>query len=214
MNKLVEFEALVDAVVERRLSKVKAVERLDDIAKQPNPWGTIILLASFVLVGTGNAAVFDCYWWNILVEILLNLAVGGITLYCTVWIPFLSAFASAIIATALKALIPGLHNVTVILASIMILVPGYSITVATAELAMGTSYAVMGIVHFVNGLFYLLKQVAGAWCGMALVEALVHVPNVETAAIESSWLWTFPLLLGTGLVTCIKPQFDTFLWQS
>jgi hypothetical protein len=72
----------------------------------------------------------------------------------------------------------------------------------------------MGIVHFVNGLFYLLKQVAGAWCGVALVEALVHVPNVETAAID---------LPGYGHLCCcsaqvmppvIKRQFETFLWQS
>jgi hypothetical protein len=46
------------------------------------------------------------------------------------------------------------------------------------------------------------------------VEALVYVPNVETAAIDSSWLWTLALLFSTGLVTCIKPQFETFLWQS
>jgi uncharacterized membrane protein YjjP (DUF1212 family) len=137
MSKLVKVEELVDVVVDLKLSKESSLERLADIAKQTNPWGTLILLVSYVHVGTGNAALFGGNWRDILVEILLSLVVGGI--------------ASAVLE---------LHHVAIILASIKMLVP--ALTIAVGELCTGISYARIGIVHFVYGLFYLLKQIAGA----------------------------------------------------
>ena len=220
LNRLAEVGELVDAVEAGRLSLVEGTKRLDEIDKIPHPWGNLANAASYAFAGAGFAVLLSGGWWDVLFSALYSLVVFFMVLLAgrfgartAAWIPLSTAFVAGALTAGTKILLPELNLVLVTLSAILILIPGYSISVGVVELV--SRHVVSGAANLMSGLVYLAKQFAGAWLGVSVVGLVWSVPDAAAGApVNPEWLWLMmPLLIASLCVAFQTPPRD-FLWAA
>lgn len=219
LAKLTKAGKLVDDVVAGHTTLSEAVSCLEQIENTPHPWGVLANAISYVFIGTGFAVLLSGSWPDILFSALLSLVVYGIVLFvgrfgmrASEWLPLSSAFIAAALATMAKMLVPEVNLVLVTLSAILVLIPGYPISVGIIELTSG--HVVSGTVNLMNGLVYLVKQFAGAWLGFGMVNACFTIPTASAAPVSSSWLWVGIPILIIGLCTVFQTSPKDFVWAT
>ena len=217
LAKLPEVGKLVDAVVAGQVSVAEAMARLDEIGKRPHPWGWFANAVSYAFCGSGFAVLLSGGWWDVLLSALFSLVVYGMVAFSgrfgvrtAEWLPLSSAFVAGALAAMAKGLLPELNIVLVTLAAILILIPGFSISVGIIELV--SQRVVSGTVNLMNGLVYLVKQFTGAWLGVGLVHLFCSIPATTGSPVASQWLWLFMPLLIIGLCVVFQTAPKDFFW--
>ena len=217
LAKLPEVGTLVDAVVAGQVSVSEAMTRLDEIGKRPHPWGAFANAVSYAFCGSSFAVLLSGGWWDVLLSALFSLVVYGMValsarfgVRTAEWLPLTSAFVAGALATLAKIVLPELNIVLVTLAAILILIPGFSISVGIIELV--SQRVVSGTVNLMNGLIYLVKQFAGAWLGVGLVHLFWSIPTTAGSSVNSQWLWLFMPLLIIGLCVVFQTAPKDFFW--
>lgn len=217
LAKLTEVGKLVDAVEAGEISMQDAFSRMDEIDKMPAPWGDIASALSYAFAGSGFALLLSGGWWDVIFSALFSLVVYGMVMMAgsfgtrmNEWLPLSSAFVAGVLAASMKVLLPELNVVLITLSAILILIPGYPISVGVIELVSG--HVVSGTVNLMNGLVYLVKQFAGAWLGVSLVQLCCSIPTAEGSPVSPHWLWVFMPLLIVGLCVVFQTAPRDFLW--
>lgn len=220
LDKLAKVGELVDAVLDGSLSLADANVQLDQIGKEPVPWGQVACALSYASSGAGIAVLFSGSWWDALFAGLLSLVVFGMTVLsgrfgkrAADWLPLSTAFVAAALTSITEYFIPEINLVLVIVSAIIVLLPGYGISLGIAELV--GQQTVSGTANLMNGLVYLAKQFAGAWLGVALTQALLPVTSAAAGTpVDSRWLWLFmPLIIG-GLCIVFQTSRRDFFWAA
>lgn len=218
--KMARVGQLVEQVVVGNFSLAEATDRLDAIDQISNPYSNWAIAISYGLVGAGFAVILNGGWWDVGVATLLSLIVFGLVFWAgrqseTIarWLPLVSAFVAGVMATLLHVGLPDLSPVIVTLSAIIVLIPGFPISVGLAELA--NNHVVSGMANLMNGLVYLAQQVMGAWLGFAAAglfwPALATAPT-SSHAISAHWIWLFLPLLLIGLCTIFQTLRHDFPW--
>ena len=129
------------------------------------------------------------------------------------WLPLSTAFVVAVLTGITKYHIPEINLVLVILSAIVVLLPGYGISLGIAELV--GQHTVSGTANRMNGLVYLAKQFAGAWLGVSLIKVILPVTSAAAGTpVDSQWLWLFmPLIIG-GLCIIFQTSRRDFIWAA
>jgi len=219
LAKLTKAGKLVDDVVAGHVTIIEALSRLEEIEKTPNPWGILANAISYVFIGSGFAVLLTGGWWDILFSAIFSLVVYGIVLLsgrfgvrASEWLPLSSAFIAGALATITKVLVPELNVVLVTLSAILVLIPGYSVSVGIIELISG--HVVSGTVNLMNGLVFLVKQFAGAWLGVELIKLGYSFTMAVATPVSSSWLWIAVPMLTIGLCMVFQTGPKDFIWAT
>lgn len=220
LAKLTEAGKLVDDVVAGHITIAQALARLDEIENTPHPWGLVANGVSYAFVGAGFAVLLSGGWWDIFFATIFSLVVYGIVLLtgrfgtrANEWLPLSSAFIAGVLATGTRIFLPELNVVLVTLSAILVLIPGYSISVGVIELI--SAHVLSGTENLMNGLVYLVKQFAGAWLGVGLVKLCCSVPEMSAGTpVSSSWLWVAVPMLIVGLCIVFQNGPKDFIWAS
>jgi len=209
LTRLASVGELVDQVESGDLTIAEASARLDEIARMPHPWGGVASACSYALVGAAFAVLLSGNWWDVLFSALCSLVVYGMVTLSgrfgkrtAEWLPLSTAFVVGLLAVAIQALVPGVNIVLVTLAAILILIPGFSISVGVVELV--SCRMVSGLANLMSGLVYLAKQFAGAWLGIGLARLLWSTPTADAAGVDAQWLWLF--MPGMIIALCVVFQ--------
>jgi uncharacterized membrane protein YjjP (DUF1212 family) len=220
LNRLARVGELVDDVVAGQTSLAEATKRLDEIGKIAHPWGNLTTAASYTFAGAAFAVLLSGGWWDVLFSALYSLVVflmvllaGRFGALAAAWIPLSTAFVAGALTAGTKILLPELNLVLVTLSAILILIPGYPVSVGIVELV--SQHVVSGVANLMNGLVYLAKQFIGAWLGVGVVGLAWSVAAAAPgAAVSSEWLWLMmPLLIVSLCVAFQTPRRD-FLWAT
>jgi len=220
LDKLAKVGELVDAVLDGSVSLADATTKLDKIAKDPVPWGQVANAFSYVFAGSGIAVLFGGSWSDVFFAALFSLVVYGMIVLSgrfgartAEWLPLSTAFVVAILTGIAKMFVPDISLVLVIVSAIVVLIPGYGISLGIAELV--GQQTVSGTANLMNGLVYLSKQFAGAWLGVLLIQALLPVASAPPGApLSSQWLWLFmPLIIG-ALCIIFQTSGRDFFWAA
>jgi uncharacterized membrane protein YjjP (DUF1212 family) len=208
---------LVDGVVAGQISVSDAITRLDEIDKISHPWGSIPTAFGYAFVGSGFAVLLSGGWWDVLFSALFSLVVYGMVLLAgrfgpraAEWLPLSSAFVAGVLAASAKVALPEINGLLVTLSAILVLIPGYSITVGVVELV--GRRVVSGTANLMNGLVYLVKQFAGAWLGVGIVRLFWSIQTAQGSPLASEWLWLFMPLLIIGLCVVFQTAPRDFFW--
>lgn len=217
LARLAKVGELVEAFEAGEVSIRDATTRLDEIDKIPHPWGGIANAAGYAFVGSGFAVLLSGGWWDIFFSTLFSLVVYVMVLLAgrfgdrmAEWLPLSSAFVAGVLAAITKMLIPEVNVVLITLAAILILIPGFSVTVGVVELV--SKHVISGTANLMNGLVYLFKQFAGAWLGIGLVGLFSSIPTAAGTPVSDHWLWLFMPLLIVGLCVVFQTAPKDFLW--
>jgi uncharacterized membrane protein YjjB (DUF3815 family) len=95
-----------------------------------------------------------------------------------------TSFVCAIIAQASKYALQDLNVTLVVLSGVVIILPGYTVSLATAEI--NSNHVVAGASRLITGSLALLFLVVGGWLGALLVHAFGdHEAQVSSTHVES-----------------------------
>lgn len=215
LDKLARVGEITAHMTAGRISLEEAAAALDAVDKLQVPFDRVAIAACYVFVAAGLAVLFGAGWVDVAVASVLSLAVFGMSLGSerlgavgADWLPLVTAFVSAVAAVAVKVLYPPLNVVIVVVCAVIILVPGYTVSMGVIELV--SSYVVSGLTNLMNGLVYLVKQILGALLGVTLAVWLLPAQSApQAAAVPTVWLAFFMPLVCIGLVVIFQtPKRD------
>lgn len=188
LGKLVELDEVLDALGDERIDLATAWTRAEAIAAAPPRYGTIQVAVAHAFASAGAATLFG----GSLVEVGAALLVGwvlGLLAHALARLPHAGLFepAAAFVATVLAAVlargIVPVRDHVVVLAGIIILIPGLSFTVAMVELT--TRHLMSGVARLAGAATVFLTLGFGVAIGRGLVDlAFPPVPTVETLALH------------------------------
>jgi len=215
LDKLARVGEVADQVAARRMSPHDASAAIDAVAATSVPFSRGALAASYAFVGGGIAVLFGASWIDAAVATGLSLVIYGMVLGSARfgaagadWLPLATTFVAAVAATAVKIFFPPLNLVLVVLCAVIVLVPGYSLSVGVIELV--SQHALSGLANLMNGLVFLVKQILGGWLGVGLALWLLPAASAPPAsAVPHAWLWLLMPLICIGLVVVFQtPRRD------
>jgi len=218
-NRLAKVGELVGDIEDGQVSISEATARLDEIDKTPHPWGNVATAIGYVFAGVAFPVLLGGCWWDVILSGLFSLVVffmvmlsGRFGARTAEWLPLSSAFVAGILAVSSKFLLPDINVVLITLSAVLILIPGYPISVGVIEIV--GRHVVSGTSNLMNGLVYLFKQFAGAWLGIGLVGLFSAIPTAAGSSVESQWLWLFMPLLIVGLCVVFQTAPKDFSWAA
>ena len=218
LAKLPKLDEIVDKIVSGNLSIGEAESRLQELDKLKDPYGNLVVGLGYVALGAGIAGLFSGSWLDVIFSALLSIVV-----YLMVWlggnkggwiadlIPFSTALVAGVLATLLKHAFPELNYVLVTLSAIIVLVPGYSVSIGIAEIV--NNHVVSGLTNLVSGLVYLFKQFIGAWLAFSILNAIWAMPTTAGASpVDPTWLWVFVPAIFIGLIIVFQTAPRYVVW--
>ncbi|RXP60929.1 hypothetical protein EC396_04550 [Lutibacter sp. HS1-25] len=219
LDKLARLGDVLNEIKAGYLSLNDAEPRIDAIDQIPPPWNNFASMLGYVFSGFGFALLLGAGWIDSLFVSVFSIIVFGIVQLSVRfgtaainWMPLTTALVSGFLAALIKHWIPELNLVLVILCSVIILLPGYSISLGTGELV--TKHMKSGLYNLKTGLIALVKQIAGAIIGVRIASFLVTISAVAPQApVDQKWMILyFPLLL-IGLALAFQVPRKDLPWS-
>ena len=216
MGKLERIDELAEDVAAHRLSPADGVLRLSEISKAPSqfnrPTGT--------LMGGITAASLAVFFGGGVEDIAgagaIGLVLGLLTQYLQRSIDqarvleLVAAAFAAFAASVGSSFWPAIDPSLVTVASLIILLPGMSLTIAMTELA--TRNLMSGTARLVAAIMVLLELVVGVALGEQLAHTLVHVQGNAPMPLPE---WTRWLALATssiGVAVVVQAAWKQLGW--
>jgi uncharacterized membrane protein YjjP (DUF1212 family) len=220
LDKLARVGAVVDGVVAGDTTTEQGERDLDDIAHAAPPWGRGAVAVSYAVIALGIVVLLNGSWLDAVlgsslavVVYAMVLASGSLGDRWSGWLPLFTAFVPAAVAEFVRHWNPQVSTLTVTIAAVAILLPGYGVSIGIGELV--EDHVIAGWTNLMNGLVYLAKQVIGAWMGSVVVLSFLDPPEAPAVdPIPDVWLWLFMPLLIAGLCAVFQTSRRDFLWAS
>lgn len=218
MNSLSLTDELAHELLSGDITLAEADIRLDKIDLTPSPYGKAITGLAFAMATSAFAMLMGAGWSEILYSGLL----GGMVYFWTLWalsskrvslmLEPVASFSVGFMACAINHYsASGLNIWLVILSSLIILVPGLSLTMGLAELS--SRNMISGTARIMDAIMQLFKLYFGAFLGVSLGYQLFGQQELALAATLPIWVnWLGVLLLSVGLVAIFRTPMKHVLW--
>jgi uncharacterized membrane protein YjjP (DUF1212 family) len=181
LEKLSLVDAVLRDMLARAVAPADAIRRLDEIVARPAPYGSVPAVLAFAVAAASAAVFFGGGWREVGAGAIVGLVVGATGLLADMHrrmarlIDFGAAFAAAFLATALASLAAPMSVPVVVLAGIIVLVPGLTLTTAVTELA--TRHLVAGTARLMGALTIFVSIGFGVAIGQHLSAGLFGEPG-------------------------------------
>ncbi|MCB9594106.1 MAG: threonine/serine exporter family protein [Sandaracinaceae bacterium] len=200
LERLSALHDLVGRVERHELTPADASRRVRGILARKDRYPAALTVACYggasagasVLLGGGLTDLGPALGLGVLVGLLVRVARAAPNFGRIV--PVLAATAITVLARAIGATGVPVHESILVLASIIVLLPGFTLTIATMELA--TANVVSGTSRLVGGFATLIQLGFGVALGHRLAELLPHVATADAPAAPEGLLW-----VGYGVAT-------------
>ncbi len=188
LGSLARTDELVEELVSGKRSLAEALDRLEEIANKPNPYGPLLTLLAFGSSAGAFAMLMGTSWNDVFWSAMLGFMVYGLVYRAerskrmAETLEPLAAILCAIITCAISHFDPYINIPVVILSGIIIFVPGLALTLGLAELAARD--LISGTARIMDASMLLFKLYFGAIFGMVIGNALFgEAINFEPAPL-------------------------------
>ena len=217
LGKLADIDGNARAVVDGSLTPSEALARIEAIEQQPPPFSRLLETiasggasgAACRLLGGGAGDIVVATGLGILIG-LAGLAAGRLRLQQGLFELIASALVSA---AALMAASFGLGVSPAVstLAGLIIVIPGFSLTIAMAELA--ARHLVSGTARLAGAFTVFLAITFGVAVGRQLVKALVGLPPPGAVVALPEWtLWAAVLVTPIAVTVLLQGRVRDMPW--
>ena len=179
------LDHVAEQVIDGRLNVKEATDRFRELDRESETRDTAWIVFAFGLASAAVAGLLRTSWLDIVVAGALG-TLSGVLTVASRSRPHLAAASeaiAAILATVLAAgfahFIAPLSIQTVVIAALIVLMPGLTLTTAVTELATGQ--LVTGTARFAGAMVTLFKLTFGSVAGAQIVNALDWAPRVVQA---------------------------------
>ncbi|MCO4798913.1 MAG: threonine/serine exporter family protein [Colwelliaceae bacterium] len=217
LGSLARADELVDEVSSGQRSLTEAIERLDEIANKPNPYGRLLTFFAFA-ASSGAFAMLMRTSWN---DVFWSTLLGSLVCIFVFWserskrvtdmLEPLSALTCAFLASAITLIDPTINAPLVILSSIIAFIPGLALTLGLSELAARNLMA--GTARIMDAIMVLFKLYFGAVLGIALGNKLWGKVEFIAPQVMPNWTaWAAVTTLSISLVILFKARKKDAPW--
>jgi len=212
LGKLCEVDQIAEDVVVGRLGLTDGYAALRALERKSGRRSQGLHVLAYGLVGVGVTGLMRLSWLDIGMSGTIGLLVGVLHIFAANR-PRLKeaedAVAAAIattVAVLIAALIVPLNVTTVIIASLIALMPGMALTNAVSELT--AQHLVSGTARVSGAVSTLLKLTVGVMVALSALQVLGIEPQVRTGQAQAEWVewasvpctaFAFAVLFRTGL---------------
>lgn len=217
LGSLARIDELVDELIDGERTLEEAIERLAEVKNKPAPYGVFLSFMAFGASSGAFAMLMHTSWHDVFWSAML----GWLVFMFVLWaerskriaelLEPMSALIAALLASAISTFDASINIPMVILSSIIVFIPGLSLTVGLSELA--ARHLMSGTARIMDGLMMLFKLYFGAVLGMALGELMwgkVTFIAPETMPVWTSWLAVTTLSI--SLVILFKVRLKDAPW--
>jgi uncharacterized membrane protein YjjP (DUF1212 family) len=199
LARLCEADAIADRVIAGELDLREGFRRLRALGTPDTRREQAGTIASFGLSAASIAALFlHSAWVDLLVAGVIGLLIGAVTVLAAsrprlaVASDLICALLATTVATVVSAFVAPLAIKSVVLASLIILIPGMSLTTAVREIS--SQHLVSGMARMGGAMSTLFKLVFGTVAAAQLCAAVgIHARDYALAPLPA---WTdYPALL-------------------
>ncbi|MEI6895679.1 MAG: threonine/serine exporter family protein [Colwellia sp.] len=218
LGSLAQIDELVDELINGERTLEEAIARLAEVKNKPAPYNSLLSFLAYGASSGAFAMLMNTSWHDVFWATLL----GWVTFLFVFWaeksqritelLEPMTALVTALLASAISLIDASINIPMVILSSIIIFIPGLSLTVGLSELA--ARHLMSGTTRIMDSFMMLFKLYFGAVLGIALGhllwDTIVFVP-AETLPAWSSWLAV--TTLSASLIILFKVRLKEAPWS-
>ena len=218
MNSLSRTDELAYQLLSGDISLAEADKHLDEIDVMPSPYGKSLTGIAFSLSTSAFAMLMGAGWSEIIYSGLL----GGMVYFWTLWalrskrvnlmLEPVASFSVGFMACVINHYSSSGFNIwLIILSSLIILVPGLSLTIGLAEIS--SRNLVSGTARVMDATMQLFKLYFGAFLGVSLGYQLFGQQELAMAVTLPFWVnWLGVFMLSVGLVAIFRTPMKHVPW--
>jgi uncharacterized membrane protein YjjP (DUF1212 family) len=217
LGSLARTDELVDELSSGQRTLSEAIERLDDIANKPNPYGRFLTFLAFGASSGAFSMLMHTSWNDVFWSVLLGFVVCLFTFWAeysrrvTETLEPIAAITTALMASAITLIDPSINMPLVILSAIIAFIPGLALTLGLAELA--ARHLMSGTARIMDAVMMLFKLYFGAVLGMALGKLFWGEVLYVTPASMPVWTaWAAVTTLSISLVILFRVRKKDAPW--
>lgn len=192
LYRLAETDRIAEDVLAGRLGLAEAHAQMSALDRPPSRRQRTMQVLAFGLAATGIAGVLRLPWLDIGVAGINGLLIGLFVQLSESRPPFKEALeaVTAMIAAAVTLLVASfvapLNQNTVIIASLIVLLPGLSLTNAMNELT--SQHLVSGTARFAGAVTTVLKMAIGTAIALYVADLVGLHPQVRASRPQDEWV--------------------------
>ncbi len=217
LHKLSEADRIAEDVVAGRLSVAEGHTALRSLDRKPTPGGRTLSVLAFGLASGGVAGLWRLPWLDIATASLIGLLIGllGLLLERRPQMKeagdALSALVAGFVAILVANFVAPLNLNSVIIASLIVLLPGMALTNAVNELT--SQHLVSGMARFAGAMATILKLTVGSLIAVTLAQLVGLYPEVRASRPQPEWVeWLSLLLAAYAFAVLFKAHRRDYLW--
>lgn len=217
LRKLVEADRIAEAVANGEMSIAQGHTALRAMDRKPSLRFRATQLFAFGLASGAVAGLWRLPWIDIATATLIGLLIG-LMLQLTDRRPrlkeasdALAALLAGLVAVLVATFIHPLNLNTVIIASLVVLLPGMTLTNAVNELT--SQHLVSGTARFAGAIATILKLTVGSLIALTLAQLVGLVPEVRAARPQPDWVeWLSLVLAAYAFAVLFKAHRRDYGW--
>ncbi len=217
LYKLSVADYIADSVAQGRMSIAQGHTALRRLDREVDGRGKAMQVFAFGLAAAGVAGLWKLPWLDIATAGVIGLLIGLLTQY-TDRRPAtkeagdaLAALLAGFVATVVASLVGSLNLNTVIIASLVVLLPGMALTNAVNELA--SQHWVSGTARLAGAVTTVLKLTVGAVIAVTLTQYLGLEPQVRAVRPQAHWVeWASLVAAAYAFAVLFKAHRRDYGW--
>ncbi|AXI83093.1 threonine/serine exporter family protein [Xylella taiwanensis] len=217
LYKLSVADNVAQAVASGRMSISQGHTALRRLDRELDRRSKMIQVFGFGLAAAGVAGLWKLPWLDIATASTVGLLIGLLTQY-TDHRPAtreaseaLAALLAGFVATLVATLVGPINLNTVIIASVVVLLPGMSLTNAVNELS--SQHWVSGTARLAGALTVVFKLTVGAVIAVNLCKLIGLKPQIYVAQTQPQWIeWVALLTTAYGFAVLFKARLRDYPW--
>lgn len=219
LDKMKQLDLLGDQIIDKEIDIDTAFERLEKIKNASNLYPAFLEILAFSMVSAAASVFFGAGPNEILIAAFLGLIVGIISDFCSKEdyshqiFEFLAAFVVSIISCLLFDYFQDFSIQIVTLASLIVLVPGLTLTIAMTELA--TENLAAGTARLMHAILVFFKLGFGVAMGTNLIRMFsehINIQEVKVAGLDQNYIWLALIVAAASFTILFKASRENFLW--
>lgn len=201
LDALQALDRIAEDVVHKRIGIAEAAARMAALDKAPTTTGKLLAVLAFGVASAAVAGLLRTGWVDIGVAAVLGLLIGSIEVaagsrpHLAHASEAVGAIIATVLATAFAHFVHPITVQTVVLAALIVLMPGLTLTTAVTELA--SQQLVTGTTRFAGAVVTLLKLTFGSVAGTQLVMALGWTTPAVTPVQLPGWVELLAMVMAS-----------------
>lgn len=216
LRRIALLNEIYDALTKGHIDYAHASELVAEVDKRWPGLSTWWEVPALALIAIGVAIVLGGGRPELIVAGLIGLCTGVLSVLSeridivARLFDVVAAFIATVIVAAFTKFVGPVNVYVSIVAGIVVLLPGYTLTLALHELA--NDFLVAGVARLGKVLAVLLALGCGAFLAIAMMPWLVSSATVQTHPVSATWWFVASICMSIGISITLDARLRDFAW--